>query len=197
MQLYKIRNNLKEEQKAKSKSDFIYTVLILVLILVMAFIIYLNNFVFIFVEVRGRSMNNTLNDGDSLVVNVYKQATYKDIVVIKGESSNGWLIKRVIAKGGDTVKIENHSVYIKYSGKDDFVLLKEDYAIGKTDPASEDVIYICSVNKNEYFYLGDNRENSSDSRTYGTCKSSQIVGVVENWSIELKEIRNFFLRLFT
>ena len=38
----------------------------------------------------------------------------------------------------------------------------------------------------EIFYLGDNRIESADSRTFGTCTTEQVVGVVENWSILFK-----------
>ena len=48
--------------------------------------------------------------------------------------------------------------------------------------------------KGEIFYLGDNRLNSSDSRTYGACKDENVVGVVEEWSLKNRKLRSQFLK---
>ena len=56
------------------------------------------------------------------------------------------------------------------------------------------------VEEGEYFYLGDNRKNSNDSRYYGTCEKWQIVGVVEEMSISGRTIRGQifnFLSIFS
>ena len=99
------------------------------------------------------------------------------IVIIKGEQNN-WIIKRVIATEGDKVEFRDDGfVYINgVLYQDDFGSV--DYSNRLDAPFTEKVL-----EKGEYFYLGDNRSNSSDSRDYGTCTSEQIVGVVYDWTI--------------
>jgi signal peptidase I len=118
------------------------------------------------------------------VVNKTKVAQVKDIVIIKDEkpNSNILLIKRVIANTeGDHIEFMQGKVVL--NGE----VLDEPYAIGNTYDYNNMGTIV--LGKNEVFYLGDNRENSYDSRQYGGCTNEQILGVVENWSIS---INNFF-----
>lgn len=142
-----------------------------------------NAYNFTYVEVVGHSMDNTLSSGDVLLVNKRLTPDYGDIVVISGEKTNGDLIiKRIIGKGGDEITLENGRVY--RNG----VMLNETYAKGNTyfqeSPAKK--VYV--IPEGELFYLGDNRENSSDSRVFGTCEVSQIEGVVPSVSLSLRPL---------
>lgn len=130
--------------------------------------------------VDGRSMENTLQDGDSLWVDKisYKFSDPKrfDIVVFPPDSNNPteYYIKRIIGLPGETVYIdEDGKIYIN----DEFLI--ESYGKEVIDSehrgrASEPV----TLGEDEYFVMGDNRNNSIDSRfsSVGNVKLSQIYG---------------------
>ena len=154
-------------------------------------VMLINTYVIFNVYVLGPSMKPTLKTGDVLIANRLKEPTRGDIIIVSGAKagSKDWLVKRVIAVGGETVEIKEGYVFI--NGEK---LSSEPYAIGDgvTEPA-ENKPSVFTVGENEFFYLGDNRTNSNDSRVYGTCKREQIVGVVSEWSVNNKEsVTNFY-----
>lgn len=130
-------------------------------------------------NVEGESMETTLSDGDNLIVD---KITYRfrdperfDIIVFPfhyGEEVN--FIKRIIGMPGETVQIdEDGNIYI--NGE----ILKESYGreIIRADNrgrAAEPII----LGEDEYFVMGDNRNNSSDSRTeiVGSIHRDEIIG---------------------
>lgn len=206
---YKIRNSLMEEKSESSDKLFylgtaaFFCVLFLVLII-------LNTYVFSCVIVSGASMENTLHTGDVLVINVLEKADYGDIVVISADENAAAggikhkIIKRVIAKGGDEVKFFGGNVYLKKKGESEFKELNESYvkrqgvtnykAPSSSVPESAETVVI--VPEGEIFFLGDNRTNSSDSRTYGTRKEENIWGVVTGFSMALRPVMNFLSGIF-
>lgn len=168
---------------------------------ILALFVFLNAFVFSCVIVSGSSMYPTLENGDVLVMNRVKNPDYGDVVVIdkikpvnkNGEISYEWLIKRVIAKGGDTVDIKDGAVWLKKIGEDEFLLLEENYVSDgnatvaeKRGGKNEITEYPYTVPKGEIFFLGDNRGVSMDSRYYGTCKEEDVVGVVSDTGVKIK-----------
>ncbi|WP_443082215.1 signal peptidase I [Terrisporobacter sp.] len=130
--------------------------------------------------VSGQSMYPTLENKDYLIVNklAYNRELPNrgDIIVFKtslidderNEKKN--LVKRIIALPGDHLVIEDNEVYINEK------LLKEDYLTGVYTYGDIDMI----VPANEIFTMGDNRENSDDSRKdyIGTISLDDIVGEV-------------------
>ena len=192
----KIFESIWETKSKEQKSDRRTTLIGAVIISVMIFIIYLTVFVFFSVEVSGASMQSTLHDGDTLLVNKTISADYGDIVIInKKGKTDYWVVKRVIGLGGDTVEIKpDGKVYI--NGE----VLEEDYLddFQITKPNLGDYSYEKWVlEEDEIFYLGDNRTNSTDSRLVGPCKQGDIVGVVEDWAICLKNFFNDFANWFS
>lgn len=129
------------------------------------------------VAVDGPSMNDTLQNGDRLLMNKFtyrfKELDRYQIVVFKyAYDTDTDYIKRVIGLPGETVQIDDDgNIYI------DGELLEENY--GKEvieDPGmAADGI---TLGDDEYFVLGDNRNNSSDSRDadVGVVAKSQIRG---------------------
>lgn len=130
-------------------------------------------------EVDGASMETTLSDGDNLIVD---KITYRfqdpqrfDIIVFPFQyQENTFYIKRIIGMPGEVVQIdEQGNIYI--NGE----VLKESYGREIIKPenvgiASEPII----LGEDEYFVMGDNRNNSTDSRTeiVGNIHRSDIVG---------------------
>lgn len=189
----------------KSGTSFLLIVLC-VLTLVIAVLTILNTFVFMRFVVSGDSMKNTLHDGDVLIANMVKTPTYGDVILIDGEYGNERLVKRAIAFGGDRVATEGGYVYLKKAGQTEFVKLDESayvYEDGKTFyPDKNNHTHVLRnewlVPEGEIFYLGDNREHSSDSRYggFGTCSTAQVIGVYETWSAHFIWYNKFILELF-
>lgn len=119
------------------------------------------------IRVNGSSMYKTLHDKDIMLLNeftyYFNDIERLDIVVVKEHGE--LLIKRVIGLPGETIECKDGIVYINDKK------LTETYTNSATDDF-EKVI----MNKNEYFVMGDNREVSLDSRTYGTYNKKDIRG---------------------
>ena len=189
-----IENEAKiDEQQAKRerRGNIIFFSVIGFFILLFAVILYLNVNVFFLVKVDGDSMNPTLQSGNVVTVNRKLTPEHGDIVIIEGEKKTAYLIKRVIAKEGDTVEIINGDVYI--NGK----LLEEDYVKKQNSTFATGDSTKWTLGENEVFYLGDNRMFSKDSRDdeYGTCDESQVVGVMEDWSFDVLWFNEFVYNL--
>lgn len=125
--------------------------------------------------VDGRSMNPTLNDGDNLIV---EKLSYRfgdperfDIIVFPYDDSS-YYIKRIIGMPGETVQIDlDGNIYI------DGEILEEDYGMETIlDPGR--AINPITLGDDEYFVLGDNRNNSKDGRNelVGNIRRDKIVG---------------------
>ena len=177
-----LRKPLFSNEDKEKKSNVVFCVVVAVLMALMVLFVVLNTYVYINIQVDGESMMNTLSSGDLLVANKTVDAKEGDIVVI-AHQKDYWLIKRVIAVGdadGTTVKIENGGVYV------DGEKLDEPYAKGITKPVTLE--YEWTIFDGEIFYLGDNRENSADARSNGPCLKTDVVGVIENWSVKNRNL---------
>lgn len=151
--------------------------LILYFLLLFGLIFLLSHFVIGQVQVDGDSMNPTLQDDDRLFVNKFSYRVRDldrfDIVVFEyAYEADTYYIKRVIGLPGERVRIdEDGQIWINDK------LLEEDYgAETMFDPgiAEEEI----TLGSGEYFVLGDNRNNSSDSRDpdVGVVEKEQILG---------------------
>lgn len=130
-------------------------------------------------EVEGASMENTLHNGDNLIVDKLSYRFHDperfDIIVFPFQfQDNTYYIKRIIGLPGETVQImDDGSIYI--NGEK----LEENYGMEVIKPetigrAAEPI----ELGDDEYFVMGDNRNNSSDSRTDMVCniKRENIIG---------------------
>ncbi|MBD2871211.1 signal peptidase I [Paenibacillus arenilitoris] len=132
-------------------------------------------------EVHNVSMQNTLVEGQRLIEDKWSYRLHEpergDIVVIDGPESDLRLIKRVIALPGDVLDIRHGDVYL--NGEK----LEEPYAKGRTFAGSVAMPY--EVEPGQLFVMGDNRENSMDSRTLGPIARDSIEGkaVFRIWPI--------------
>lgn len=131
------------------------------------------------VVVVGPSMFDTLVDGDRLVLvsNVlYREPEQGDIIVASKESFGGeCIVKRVIATEGQTVDIDFDAGIVYVDG----LALNEPYAHTLTTRA-EGTVFPLTVEKDHVFVLGDNRNDSKDSRdpSIGLVDHREILGKV-------------------
>lgn len=156
------------------------------------------------IVVDGASMNQTLDHGDKLLVR-YTQAgvvaNRGDIIIVDVRSydecsDTEFLIKRLIATEGDKVKCEDGNLYVCYACQTEYTFVEENYAyyyLNKMDYDFEEYV----VGEGEIFFLGDNRQNSMDSRykeEHGShlsdslYKAEDIYGVVPDWAVEYKTV---------
>lgn len=146
-------------------------------------------FIFVgYVPVKGSSMMPTIQErGEGVIVVRYlKSPEIGDIVIVNNNDKaltgvvHKQLIKRVVAKGGDTISLlpstiegEEHKVVLKVNG----IVVDEPYTYEMTiynmDRYQEKIV----VPTGYVFVLGDNRAESADSRTFGIIEESRIDSV--------------------
>lgn len=137
-------------------------------------VVIIFTFLFRIVGVEGDSMKNTLHSGDRIIIsNMNYKPNYSDIVVVSVKSISDPIIKRVIALGGDTVEIDykNHKVLV--NDKE----INEPYIKEAMMPAGDGPLNL-TVPIGSIFVMGDNRNNSMDSRfgAVGTIDTRYIIG---------------------
>ena len=165
------------------------------------------------IYVVGTSMNDTLigatvetePGGDYVYVNRHAKPTYGDVVVVF-KDDRFTIIKRVVAFGGDSVKLIDGVLYIRYAGSEEFQLVEESYVSPEhnTGKGPQKISFpiengfvkeegFC-VKEGHMFLLGDNRDVSLDSRESGgrSYSLNDLYGVVTKWSLKHK---SFFTSL--
>lgn len=128
-------------------------------------------------EVSGDSMAPTLHNKEQIVVEKvsmnFSELKHGDIVVFNSpENENMLVIKRLIGLPGDTVTIREGHVYLNNTQLDEPYLDSEITTKGKEIEEAQ----LVKVPSDAYFVLGDNRDNSMDSRDFGLVKMDKLVG---------------------
>lgn len=168
------------EMMSKQKSGWFDWIKALLIAFILAFVI--RSFVFSPIVVDGPSMLPTLHDRDKMIVNklLYRINEPKrfDIVVFHATSQKDF-IKRVVGLPGEHVMIENGLLHINGQViEEPFTKNKEEAYLYETEdfrleeiPGGHE-----TIPKGYILVLGDNRNNSTDSRTIGLISMDEIVG---------------------
>lgn len=137
--------------------------------------------------------------GDYVYIKTGAKPDYGDIVVLYWEEQNENIIKRAVAFGGDTVKIERGQLMVKYKGTKEYTLIEESYAVFNDPDKSVNTFakdFGHVVEEGGVFLLGDNRDESNDSRQNGDFPLKNVLGVVPQWSINCKAFTTAWHRFF-
>lgn len=153
--------------------DFIQTFVVFGAIFAL---IYL--FVAQFHKVSGNSMVPTFHNGDYLITEKvsYRLRSPKrgEIIVLKNPKDESQdFIKRIIALPGDTIKIQNNSVFVNGTQINETYLPSDTPTHAGTFLTEDSEI---KTSPDQYFAFGDNRNHSSDSREWGSITKEEIVG---------------------
>lgn len=127
--------------------------------------------------VSGGSMDNTFASGQYLIVDqvsyYFQEPARGDVIVFRyPRNPSTFFIKRIIGVPGDTITIENSQVKIVNNEHPEGFILEEPYirTMAPEPKMTEE------LGDREYFVMGDNRDNSSDSRRWGVLPEDRIVG---------------------
>jgi signal peptidase I len=169
---------------SETRKSFVTESLLFVrdLLLVFAFFILFGVFIAQPVVVEGTSMLPNLHEGERLIVDkliYYKFKSFSAGHIERGDVVVFWypvnpdqsFVKRVIGMPGETVEIRNGQVFV--SGKQ----ISEPY-LDPANTASMGSLNSTLVTSGHYFVMGDNRDNSSDSRVWGLVPEKYIYGKV-------------------
>ena len=146
------------------------------------------------VRVKGGSMRSTLQNGEVMLVNkaayLLGEPKRQDVVIClyPGRYRDRWklipqyFVKRIIGLPGETIAIEEGVVLVNGQPLEE-PYLDENHTRRKTSMAP------VTLGTDEYFVLGDNRDNSNDSRRVGALKRKALIGRVQAVFFPFKAIR--------
>ncbi len=170
------------------------------------FALFVRTFLFQAFQIPSASMENTLLVGDHILVNKFALAplalpferavlpfadVHRDDIVIfrfPGDPRQDY-VKRVIGLPGDTIQIVDQVVYVRKAGAEGFTALLEPFAVHKDPKGVPDSLNNygpIDVPKGSYFAMGDNRDDSLDSREWGFVPRENIIGraLMVYWSFD-------------
>lgn len=153
------------EKKDSKLEKFIKELIPYVIILIV--VVLIRTYLFTPIMVSGPSMQPTLNGGELMILNKLNDdyARYDVVVVDIGRED---IIKRIIAMPGESISCEKGIIYVNGRRQD------ESYSKGITFNFDKIVL-----GEDEYFVMGDNREDSKDSRHLGPIKVENIKGTTK------------------
>jgi signal peptidase I len=160
--------------KTAKKRSTLYSVLEIVGIVVAAFVIAMLVQAFLFkpFTVHQVSMQNTLIEGDRILINRviyhFRDPRSGDVIVFHSPVTKGEdLVKRVVAVGGQSVAVHDGALYVNGVKKDEPYLKEQNF---------NGTFLELIIPAGQFFVMGDNRNNSGDSRLFGPITKGSIIG---------------------
>lgn len=142
-----------------------YVIIFIVVVLIRSFIVTP-------IRVDGHSMDPTLQDGEILLLKKY-QKNYERFSIVVVNYENSKLIKRIIGLPGEHIRYENNTLYVNG------VKVEENFIDTTTSYFDIKNMGYDTIPANYYFVVGDNRNNSTDSRIIGFIPKEDIYGVAD------------------
>ena len=137
-------------------------------IIIAATVIFIRTFILTPVIVSGSSMDDTLKDGELLLLKKYDKS-YERFDIIVFDYGDSKLVKRIIGLPGENLEYKDGVLCINGEAVDDpFALATKDFKLSD--------LGIEVIPEGYYFVMGDNRSNSSDSRIIGPISKDTING---------------------
>ncbi len=165
---------------------------VLNIVIIVAIVALIRTFIVSPFQIEGNSMVDTLENKEYIVINkfryFFKAPERGDIVVFRPPTDPGkYYVKRVIGLPGETVVVRDGSVYIRKPGNEDQKLSESylnannsgktfRYPVNSGDTTEEDF----TIPADQYFLLGDNRQGSLDSRSFGHLGTHTTAFVPQN-----------------
>jgi signal peptidase I len=178
MSLFSAKNTpLEKDTDTPGKEEHPLTEIVRFSIIAILIVIPIRMFVAQPFIVSGASMDNTFQSGQYLIVDqvsyYFEEPKRGEVVIFRyPKDPSKFFIKRVIGLPGDTLTIENSRVIITNGDYPDGFVLDEPYIKSMDAPQNLDE----TLGAREYFVMGDNRDESSDSRSWGVLQEERIVG---------------------
>ena len=156
--------------------DWVESFVFAMFVIILIFIFFLR-----IVTVDGDSMNMTLEDEDRVIItHLNYEPKRDDVVVLNSKILHKTIIKRVIGVAGDTVKIDYklNKVYVNGEVISNEHIKETMESKGMFDPKfqTSEGVYEYKVPDGQVFVMGDNRNNSTDSRTIGFIDNKDVLG---------------------
>lgn len=157
--------------KPESKDHFWRTIIVFILIVAGLRLFVIDPFL-----VHGSSMDPTFHDGNYVIVDkfTYNISNPKrgDVIVFKAPTEDGrYFIKRIIGLPGERVVVDGSVVQIYNQENPNGFVIYEPYVVHESGRKADR-----TLRDDEYFVMGDNREVSSDSRSWGALDKTAITG---------------------
>lgn len=144
----------------------------------LAVVLLVRAFLFTIIRVDGPSMSDTLLNGDRLYVDVLDMRlngpSRFDVVILHYPNRKENFVKRVVGVPGDTIEVTNGVLTVNGVQYDEPYLTPE--RVVSFSRATSN--FTVTLGEDEYFVMGDNRDNSNDSRRVGVITRDMFVGKV-------------------
>ena len=174
------------EIETPKKENFLKEIIKFIVIIIVS-VLFVRNFIALPFIVVGPSMDPTFNTGQYLIVDRVSYRIHdprrNDVIVFRYPNDpKVFYIKRIIGLPGETISIDTGRVNIINSENPEGFDLSNDY-VSKNHRSSEN--FKTTLGENEYFVMGDNRTESSDSRAWGSLDEKYIIGrpILRLWPI--------------